>query len=83
MFGDRVMRRVFGPKRDDVTGERRKLHNEEIYDLYTSHNILFSLVLSFVKICYAKSIDSHIYLFFVLLFSSSLLQILHIPRPFT
>jgi len=30
----RVLRRIFGPKRDDVTGKRRKLHNEELSDLY-------------------------------------------------
>jgi len=68
VFDKRVLRRIFGPKRDDVTGEWRKSHNEELYDLYSSHNIYFfiSFVLSFVKICYAKSIHSHI--FFVLVF---------------
>jgi hypothetical protein len=34
-----VLRRIFGPKRDEVTGEWRKLHNEEINDLYSSLNI--------------------------------------------
>ena len=34
VFENRVLRRVFGPKRDDVTGEWRKLHNEELSDLY-------------------------------------------------
>jgi hypothetical protein len=34
VFEDRVLRRVFGPKRDEVTGEWRKLHNEELNDLY-------------------------------------------------
>ena len=33
MFGNRVLRRVFGPKRDEVTGERRRLHDGELYDL--------------------------------------------------
>jgi hypothetical protein len=33
-----MLRRIFGPKRDEVTGERRKLHNEELYDLYSSPN---------------------------------------------
>jgi hypothetical protein len=35
-----VLRRVFGPKRDDVTGEWRKLYNEELHDLYTLPNIV-------------------------------------------
>jgi hypothetical protein len=35
-----VLRRVFGPKRDEVTGEGRKLHNEELNDLYSSPNIV-------------------------------------------
>jgi hypothetical protein len=39
VFENRVMRRVFGPKRDKVTGEWRKLHNEELNDLYYSSNI--------------------------------------------
>ena len=34
MFENRVLRKVFGPKRDEVTGEWRKLHNEELSDLY-------------------------------------------------
>jgi hypothetical protein len=37
---NRVLRRVFGPKRDEVTGEWRKLHNEELHDLYSSPNII-------------------------------------------
>ena len=37
---NRVLRRVFGPKRDEVTGEWRKLHNEEHRDLYSLPNIL-------------------------------------------
>jgi hypothetical protein len=40
VFENRVLRRVFGPKRDDVTGEWRKLHNEELSDLYSLPNIL-------------------------------------------
>ena len=40
MFESRVLRRVFGPKRDKVTGEWRKLHNEELNDLYSSPNIV-------------------------------------------
>jgi hypothetical protein len=37
---NRVLRRIFGPKRDEVTSEWRKLHNEELNDLYTSPNIV-------------------------------------------
>jgi hypothetical protein len=39
VFENRVLRRVFGPKRDEVTGEWRKLHNEEMNDLYSLPNI--------------------------------------------
>jgi hypothetical protein len=35
-----VLRRLFGPKRDEVTGELRKLHNEELRDLYSLPNIV-------------------------------------------
>jgi hypothetical protein len=40
VFENRVLRRVFGPKRDEVTGELRKLHNEELSDLYSLPNIV-------------------------------------------
>jgi hypothetical protein len=40
VFENRVLRRTLGPKRDDVTGEWRKLHNEELNDLYSSPNIV-------------------------------------------
>ena len=40
MFENRVSRITFGPKRDEVTGEWRKLHNEELNDLYSSPNIV-------------------------------------------
>ena len=40
MFENCVRRRIFGPKRDGVTGEWRRLHNEELYDLYSSPNII-------------------------------------------
>jgi hypothetical protein len=36
VFENRVLRRIFGPKRDEVTGEWRKLHNEELNNLYSS-----------------------------------------------
>jgi NAD(P)H-nitrite reductase large subunit len=40
MFENRLLRRVFGPKRDEVTGEWRKLHEEELSDLYSLPNIV-------------------------------------------
>jgi hypothetical protein len=36
VFENRVLRRIFGPNRDEVTGEWRKLHNEELHHLYSS-----------------------------------------------
>jgi len=40
VFEHRVLRRIFGPKRDEVTGEWRKLHNEELNDLYSSPDVI-------------------------------------------
>jgi hypothetical protein len=40
VFENRVLRRIFGPKRDEVTWEWRKLHNEELNCLYSSPNIV-------------------------------------------
>jgi len=40
VFENRLLRRIFGPKRDEVTGEWRKLHNEELNNLYFSPNIV-------------------------------------------
>jgi hypothetical protein len=40
VFENRVLRRIFGLKRDEVTGEWRILHNEELHDLYSSPSII-------------------------------------------
>jgi hypothetical protein len=40
VFENRVLRRIFGPKRDEVTGEWRKLHNEKLHNLYSSPSII-------------------------------------------
>jgi hypothetical protein len=40
VFENRILRSIFGPKRDEVTGEWRKLHNEELHNLYSSPNII-------------------------------------------
>jgi uncharacterized membrane protein len=41
VFERRVLRRIFGPKRDEVTGEWRKVHNEQLNNLYSSPNIVW------------------------------------------
>jgi hypothetical protein len=40
MFENRMLRGIFGPKRDEVTGDWRKLYNEELHKLYSSPNII-------------------------------------------
>jgi hypothetical protein len=40
VFENRVLRRIFGPRRDEVTGGWRKLHNEELHNLYSSPSII-------------------------------------------
>jgi len=41
MFEDMVLRRIFGPRRDEVTVEWRRMHNEELNDLYSSSNMVW------------------------------------------
>jgi hypothetical protein len=41
VFKNKVLRRIFGPKRDEVTAEWRRLHNKELYALYSSPNIIW------------------------------------------
>jgi hypothetical protein len=45
-----VVRRIFGPKRDEVTGKWRKLHNEELNDLYCSPNIIWVIKLKIMRL---------------------------------
>jgi hypothetical protein len=40
VFENRVLRRIFGPKRVEVTGEWRRLHNKELHDLYSSPSVI-------------------------------------------
>jgi hypothetical protein len=40
VFENRMLRRIFGPRRDEVTEDWRKLHNEELHNLYSSPNII-------------------------------------------
>jgi len=40
VFENRALRIIFGPRGDEVTGERGKMHNEELNDLYCSHSIV-------------------------------------------
>ena len=54
MFENRVLRGIFGPTRDEMTGEWRKLHNEELNDLYCSPN--FIRVIKSRKIRWAKHV---------------------------
>jgi hypothetical protein len=49
VFENWILRTVFGPKRDEVTGEWRKLHNEELNDLYASPNIIHVIKLRSMK----------------------------------
>jgi hypothetical protein len=44
VFENRVLRRIFGPKRDEVTGGCRKLHTEEFRNLYSSSNVIRAMI---------------------------------------
>jgi hypothetical protein len=41
VFENKVLRRIFGPSKDEVTGDLKRLHNEELNDLYSSPNIVW------------------------------------------
>jgi len=50
VFENRVLRKIFGPKRDEVTGECRKLHNEELSDLHlspSSMQVIKSIIMTY------------------------------------
>jgi hypothetical protein len=49
VFENRMLRRIFGPKRDEVTGGWRKLYNEELHDLYSTPNIIRMIKLRRVR----------------------------------
>jgi hypothetical protein len=44
VFEKRVLRRIFEPKRDEVTGEWRKLHSEELHTLYSTQNVIRQII---------------------------------------
>jgi hypothetical protein len=44
VFENRMLRRIFGPKREDVAGGWRRLHNEELHNLYTSPNVIIVII---------------------------------------
>jgi hypothetical protein len=50
VFENRVLRRIFRQKRDEVMGEWRKLHNEELRDLYSSRNITIIIKLRMMRL---------------------------------
>jgi hypothetical protein len=50
VFENKVLRKLFGPKRYEVTGDWRKLHNEELQDLYSSKNMW---VIKLIRMCWA------------------------------
>jgi hypothetical protein len=49
LFGNRVSRNIFWPKRDEVRGKWRKLHNEGLHDLYSSPNIVCVIKLNRIR----------------------------------
>jgi hypothetical protein len=49
LFENRVLRRIFGPKRDELTGKCRRLHIEELYDLYCSPEIIRVIKLTRIR----------------------------------
>jgi hypothetical protein len=54
MFENWILRRIFGPKTDEVTGEWKKLHKEELYNLYSSPNIIRQIRLRRMMVWHAR-----------------------------
>jgi hypothetical protein len=50
VFENRVLRRILGPKKDEVTGGWRKLHNEKLHNLYSSPNIIRMIKLRIMRL---------------------------------
>jgi len=57
VFENMVLGRIFGPRRDKVTGERKRLHNEELNDLYSSPNIV--RVIKWRRMRWAGHVDAY------------------------
>jgi hypothetical protein len=57
VFENRVLRRIFGPKRDDVTGGWRKPHNEELHKLYSSPSVI--IMIKPRKIRWTRNVGIH------------------------
>jgi hypothetical protein len=57
VFEHRVLRRIFGPKTAEVTGDWRKLHNEELHNLYSSPNIIRMIKDDMGRACSTKGGD--------------------------
>jgi len=49
VFENKALRRIFGPRRDEVTVEWRKLHNKELYDLYSSSDFILMIKMRRMK----------------------------------
>ena len=43
VFENRVLRKIFGPKRDEITGDWRRIHNKELHELYSSSHIIWMI----------------------------------------
>jgi hypothetical protein len=50
VFADRVLRKIFGPRRDEVTGRWRKLHDEELRNLYSSPSMIRIIMLRMMRL---------------------------------